>query len=64
MELLRDIRSRVIEDLIMGGDFNEILDESEKSEGRRKSGVAMDDFRRVISELALMDVKPDRGWYT
>lgn len=47
-----------------GGDFYEILDEFEKSGGRRKSGVAMDDFWRVISNLALVDVKPNRGWFT
>lgn len=46
------------------GDFNEILDESEKCRGRRKSMAAMDEFRRVVSDLALIDVKPDQGWFT
>lgn len=46
------------------GDFNEILDDSEKDEGRRKSIAVLDEFRKVIRELALVDVKLDKGWYT
>lgn len=43
------------------GDFNEVLDAFEKSEGRQKSKATMEDFRRVTSDLALVDIKPDRG---
>lgn len=46
------------------GDFNEILDDNEKQGGCRKSQVAMDEFRKVVADLALIDVKPDRGWLT
>lgn len=46
-----------------GGDFNEVLDESGKSGGRRKAKVAMDEFSKVTEDLALTDVKPDRGWF-
>lgn len=52
------------EDWIVGGYFNEVLDESEKSEGRRKSRVTMDDFRKVIDKLSLVDIKLNRGWFT
>lgn len=41
-----------------------MLDDLKKSGGHRKSRVTMDDFRKVIDELALVDIKPNRGWYT
>lgn len=34
-ELLRNLSKNVKEDWIIGGDFNEIMDENEKSGGRR-----------------------------
>lgn len=34
------------------GDFNEVHDASEKCGGRRKIGATMDEFRRVVSDLA------------
>lgn len=49
---------------IIGGHFNEILDDFKKSEGRHKSRVAMDDFRKVTDEMAVVDVKSDKGWFT
>lgn len=39
-ELLHNIGQRVREDWVIGGDFNEILDENEKNGGRRKSMAA------------------------
>lgn len=46
------------------GDFNEVLDNSEKCEGLCKSRMAMKEFRKVVDEMALVDVKSDRGWFT
>lgn len=40
-----------------------MLDDSEKSEGCRKPKVAVDEFQNVVSELAMVDVKPDNGWF-
>lgn len=63
-ELLRNINKNVSEDWVIGGDFNEIMDENEKYGGRRKSKAVMDEFRGVVKELALVDVKSDKGWFT
>ncbi|MBA0846851.1 hypothetical protein Goshw_008357 [Gossypium schwendimanii] len=32
--------------------------------GRCKSRVAMEEFGKVLDELALTDIKPDKGWLT
>ncbi|MBA0736620.1 hypothetical protein Gogos_010155 [Gossypium gossypioides] len=53
----------VREDWIVGGDFNAIIDEAEKERGRRKPRVTMDKFRDVMEELALVDIKTDKGWF-
>ncbi|PPS08704.1 hypothetical protein GOBAR_AA11928 [Gossypium barbadense] len=49
---------------IIGGDFNAILENSEKEGGRRKPQTLMDDFRAVVDELSLVDLKTDNGWFT
>lgn len=41
--------------------FHEALYDSEKSDGRCKSHVAMEEFRKVVSDMALVDVKTNRG---
>ncbi|KAG8497230.1 hypothetical protein CXB51_008424 [Gossypium anomalum] len=46
------------------GDFNAILNNSEKEGGRRKSKVLMDDFSKVVDELSLIDLKTINGWFT
>ncbi|PPS06860.1 hypothetical protein GOBAR_AA13787 [Gossypium barbadense] len=46
------------------GDFNAILNEAEKDGGRRKVKAYMDEFKNVLSNLALVDIKPVRGWLT
>lgn len=46
------------------GDFNEVLEESEKWRGRRKSKVVMEEFHKVVDDLALVDIKPDSRWFT
>lgn len=48
----------------MKGDFNEVLDEMEKRGDHRKSKLAMKDFKKVMDDLALVDVKLDKGWFT
>lgn len=52
------------EDWIIGEDFNEIVDDSEKSGGRRKLRVVVEDFRKVIDDLTMVDIKLDKGWFT
>ncbi|MBA0803111.1 hypothetical protein Gohar_013359, partial [Gossypium harknessii] len=50
--------------LDVGGDFNAIIDDAKKEGGRRKPRANMDEFRDVLEELALVDIKIDRGWFT
>ncbi|PPS17157.1 hypothetical protein GOBAR_AA03426 [Gossypium barbadense] len=46
------------------GGFNAILNEAEKDGGRRKVRAHMDEFKDVLDNLALVDIKPVRGWFT
>ncbi|MFQ6634657.1 hypothetical protein Gotur_011088 [Gossypium turneri] len=62
-DLLKSIGESVSEYWIVGGDFNAILNDSKKSEGRRKSRVDMEDFQRTIEELALVDIKIVKRWF-
>ncbi|TYH09201.1 hypothetical protein ES288_A07G076600v1 [Gossypium darwinii] len=63
-DMLRRIGRTVKENWIMGGDFNAILDNDKKDGGRRKPRVLTEDFRSVLEELALVDIKTSRGWFT
>ncbi|MBA0579565.1 hypothetical protein Gorai_021818 [Gossypium raimondii] len=63
-ELLRRVGNLIHGDWIVGGDFNSILNDGEKIGGRRKPRVAMEEFERVLDELALVDIKIDKGWFT
>ncbi|MBA0694535.1 hypothetical protein Goari_004818 [Gossypium aridum] len=38
-----------------------VIDDAEKCGGRRRPKVAMDNFRIIMDDLALVDVKPDKG---
>ncbi|KAK8264452.1 hypothetical protein V6Z11_D12G109000 [Gossypium hirsutum] len=53
----------VKEDWIVGGEFNAIINDTEKG-GRRKSRATIKDVRDVLEELALVVLKIDRGWFT
>lgn len=46
------------------GDFNEILDDSEKLGGKHKTRTVMEDFGKTLLDLALANLKPDNGWFT
>ncbi|MBA0822140.1 hypothetical protein Goarm_018954, partial [Gossypium armourianum] len=48
----------------VGGDFNAIIDDAEKEGGHKKSRVDKEEFKDVLEELALVDIKADRGWFT
>ncbi|MBA0874615.1 hypothetical protein Goshw_019304, partial [Gossypium schwendimanii] len=63
-DILRRVKSTVKEGWIVGGDFNAILNNAEEDGGRRKSRRSMDEFRDILDELALIDVKPTNGWFT
>ncbi|KAK8335228.1 hypothetical protein V6Z11_A09G040200 [Gossypium hirsutum] len=52
-DMLRRAGSLVKEKWIIGGDFNAILDNSEKEGGRRKPQALMDEFCEVTDELSL-----------
>ncbi|PPR85316.1 hypothetical protein GOBAR_AA35375 [Gossypium barbadense] len=49
---------------IIRGDFNALLDEAEKEGGRRKAIVLIEDFRSIVDELSMVDLKTDNGWLT
>ncbi|PPD68779.1 hypothetical protein GOBAR_DD34342 [Gossypium barbadense] len=56
--------NNIRKDWIVGGDFNAIINEVQKEESHTKSKVTMDEFRDVIEELTLVDIKTDKGWFT
>ncbi|TYH10966.1 hypothetical protein ES288_A07G220900v1 [Gossypium darwinii] len=62
--MLRRVGQSVAEKWIIGGDFNAILDNAENEGGRRKPRVLMEDFREVVDELSMVDLKTDNGWFT
>ncbi|KAG8497199.1 hypothetical protein CXB51_008579 [Gossypium anomalum] len=62
--MLRRVGKSVKEKWIIGGDFNSILDDAEKEGGRRKSNILMEDFRSIVEELSMVDLKTDNGWFT
>ncbi|KAB1671553.1 hypothetical protein [Gossypium barbadense] len=62
--MLRRVGQSVTEKWIIGGDFNAILDNAEKEGGRRKPSALMEDFREVVDELSMADLKTNNGWFT
>ncbi|PPR81373.1 hypothetical protein GOBAR_AA39334 [Gossypium barbadense] len=62
--MLRRVGQTVNEKWIIGGDFNALLDEAEKEGRRRKATVLMEDFRSIVDELSMVDLKTDNGWFT
>ncbi|KAA3461963.1 reverse transcriptase [Gossypium australe] len=63
-DMIKRVGRSVKEKRIIGGDFNAILENSEKGGGRRKSQALVDDFRAVVDELSLVDLKTDNGLFT
>ncbi|KAG4109648.1 hypothetical protein ERO13_1Z049493v2 [Gossypium hirsutum] len=63
-DILRRVHHKVNEGWIVGGDFNAILNLSEKEGGRSKPKVLMEDFCNILEELKLTDIKPCNGWFT
>lgn len=63
-DLLRRVGNLIHDDWIIGKDFNSILNGGEKISGRQKSKVAIDKFENVFDELALVDIKTNKGWFT
>ncbi|PPD70867.1 hypothetical protein GOBAR_DD32254 [Gossypium barbadense] len=62
--MLRRVGKSVNEKWIIGGDFNAILDNAKKEGGRRKPNALMDDFRTIIDELSMVELKIDNEWFT
>ncbi|KAA3470679.1 reverse transcriptase [Gossypium australe] len=56
-DMLRRIKNTVREGWMVGGDFNAILNANENEGWRRKPKVAMDEFRELLEELNLVDIK-------
>ncbi|KAG8501141.1 hypothetical protein CXB51_003229 [Gossypium anomalum] len=46
------------------GDFNAIMDDTKNEGRRRKPGTHIEDFREVLEELVLVDIKHSRVWFT
>ncbi|MFQ6663641.1 hypothetical protein Gotur_031084 [Gossypium turneri] len=63
-DILRRVGESVREEWVVGGDFNAILNDAEKEGGRRGVRTQMNDFKEVMDEIALVDIKPDSGWFT
>ncbi|PPD78720.1 hypothetical protein GOBAR_DD24343 [Gossypium barbadense] len=63
-DMLRRIGGSVKEDWVVGRDFNAILNDAEKEAGRRKAHSQMNGFKDPVDELALVDIKPDKRWFT
>ncbi|KAK8314602.1 hypothetical protein V6Z11_D01G181600 [Gossypium hirsutum] len=62
--MLRRVGRSVKEKWIIGGDFNAILDNAKKEGGRRKPIALVEDFREIVHELSMVDLKTDNGWFT
>ncbi|TYG95572.1 hypothetical protein ES288_A11G278600v1, partial [Gossypium darwinii] len=63
-DMLRRVKGMVNEGWIVAGDFNAILNNAKKEGGRRKAHSSMEDFCKLLEELALVDVKTKNGWFT
>ncbi|PPS01651.1 hypothetical protein GOBAR_AA19006 [Gossypium barbadense] len=63
-DILRRVHHKVNEGWIVGGDFNAILNLSEKEGGRSKPKVFIEEFCNILEELKLTDIKPCNGWFT
>ncbi|KAK8370228.1 hypothetical protein V6Z12_A01G163600 [Gossypium hirsutum] len=63
-EMLERVGGLVREDWVVGGDFNAILNEAEKDGGQKRVRAHMEKFKDVLGNLALVDIKPIRGWFT
>ncbi|KAK8302591.1 hypothetical protein V6Z12_D04G097400 [Gossypium hirsutum] len=63
-DMLKKVKDKVNEGWIVGGDFNVILNNSEKERGCRKPTNMMDDFWDILDVLNLSDVKTKNGWFT
>ncbi|MFQ6659288.1 hypothetical protein Gotur_028236 [Gossypium turneri] len=63
-DILRRVGESVREEWVVGGDFNAILNNAEKEGGRRGVRAQMNEFKDVMDEMALVDIKPDSGWFT
>ncbi|KAH1046714.1 hypothetical protein J1N35_037498 [Gossypium stocksii] len=63
-EMLKSVCKSIKETWIIGGDFNVILDNMEKDGGRRKPLVQIEEFREIMDEFSMVDLKTGNGWFT
>ncbi|PPR84063.1 hypothetical protein GOBAR_AA36648 [Gossypium barbadense] len=63
-DILRRVGDSVREDGCVGGEFNAILNDVEKEGDHKGVRTYMNDFKEVMDDLALVDVKPDSRWFT
>ncbi|KAK5843190.1 hypothetical protein PVK06_005634 [Gossypium arboreum] len=61
-DILRRVGESIREEWIVGGDFNAFLKDGEKEGGRRGVRAQMNEFKEVMDELVLVDIKPDNLW--
>ncbi|GLJ05577.1 hypothetical protein SUGI_0020610 [Cryptomeria japonica] len=62
--LLNVLRGANCKEIIVGGDFNAILNLNEKVGGLMRSSVAMVGFRQFIQPSQLCDIEPNNGKFT
>ncbi|PPD83789.1 hypothetical protein GOBAR_DD19259 [Gossypium barbadense] len=63
-DILRRVGELVGEEWVVGRDFNAVLNDTEKEGGRRGVRAQMNEFKEVMDEVALVDMKPDSGCFT
>ncbi|KAH1056390.1 hypothetical protein J1N35_034455 [Gossypium stocksii] len=59
-DFLRRVGDAVKEEWVVRGDFNAMLNDAEKEGGRRIVKAHVNEFRDVLDDLALVDIKSDR----
>ncbi|GLJ31647.1 hypothetical protein SUGI_0635780 [Cryptomeria japonica] len=63
-EIYQSLLASINKKIIMGGDFNAILDLMEKNGGASKITKDMLDFRDFVQRIEAIDCKPTKGWFT
>lgn len=63
-EISAFINSMPQETIIIGGDFNVVLNKEEKQGGSNQVCKTMEDFKKYIQKDSLMDIKTKNGIYT
>ncbi|GMI67490.1 hypothetical protein HRI_000418300 [Hibiscus trionum] len=63
-ELIDSLKTNSSLPWLIGGDLNDILDDSEKQGGNRRPRSQILNFRDCLTRNNLFDCKPNTGWFT